>query len=275
MNNYHTHTYRCKHASGDVSDYVRAARLAGLGELGLSDHVPMPDGRWPENRMEMDQLGGYLAAVETARLAEEARTESEGRLRILCGLECEWGPELDSYLREELAGRLCVAYFVSGTHYYLKSGAWQDVYALDSASGLVAYARHFERSLASGLFSFAAHPDLFCLGYLPWDDDARSCARDVLAAAETLRIPLEINGYGMRKPRVTFDGASRWPYPRQEFWDLAAGYDIEVLVNSDAHRPIDTAAGLESGREMAKSRGLRLVETIGRRKPDSRVRTGS
>ena len=25
LKNYHTHTYRCKHASGDVSDYIRAA----------------------------------------------------------------------------------------------------------------------------------------------------------------------------------------------------------------------------------------------------------
>ena len=30
--NYHTHTYRCKHATGDVIDYAKAAIEAAGGE---------------------------------------------------------------------------------------------------------------------------------------------------------------------------------------------------------------------------------------------------
>lgn len=66
MNNYHTHTYRCRHAKGDVADYVAAAAAGGLAELGFSDHCPYPDGRWQANRMDMADLPGYVAAINAA-----------------------------------------------------------------------------------------------------------------------------------------------------------------------------------------------------------------
>ena len=260
MNNYHTHTYRCKHASGDVPDYVEAARAAGLGRLGFSDHVPLPDGRWPANRMGMEELPGYLGAVRQARRAEEGRRDRP--LDILLGLECEWSPDYDTYLRDELLGEAGVDYLVSGTHFYLQDGGWEDAAAIVSAPGLAAYARHLERSLESGLFSFVAHPDLFCMGYLAWDGNAQACARDVLAAAAASGLPVEINGYGMRKPKVPGRGGARFPYPHESFWDLARDYDIRVILSSDAHRPVDVAAGLGEGRAMAETRGLSLAEIV-------------
>jgi histidinol-phosphatase (PHP family) len=260
MNNYHTHTYRCKHASGDVAVYLREARKAGLAEFGFSDHVPLPDGRWSEIRMYMEELPGYVSAVEEAARAEAARPE--GGLRVLLGLECEWAPEYEAYFRDELLGRFGVEYLASGCHFYPVGGDWLNAAAIESPSGLVAYARHFERSLASGLFDFVAHPDLYCMGYLDWDAEARACARDLLAAIEASRLPVEINGYGMRKRRVPGPAGRRWPYPRAEFWELAAEYRIEVMVNSDAHRPIDAAAGLAEGRQIADRCGLRTIDAL-------------
>lgn len=69
MNNYHTHTWRCKHASGTVSDYAREAEKAGINILGISDHTPLPDNRWLRVRMEMNELDPYLSEIDTA--AEE------------------------------------------------------------------------------------------------------------------------------------------------------------------------------------------------------------
>lgn len=262
MNNFHTHTYRCKHASGDVPDYVEAARRAGLGSLGFSDHVPLPDGRWPENRMGLEELPSYLAAVEAAKAAEARPSPARGRVDISCGLECEWSPDYDAFLREDIRGRPEIEYLVSGTHFFLKGGEWRNAAEIGSAAELVAYARHLATSLQSGLFTFVAHPDLFMMGYLPWDEEAKACARDVLGAIAASGLPVEINGYGMRKPSVLAPEGRRWPYPHEGFWDLAASYDLDVIVNSDAHRPVDVAASIEEGRAMARSRGLRLVDTI-------------
>ena len=38
--NYHTHTTRCRHASGTEEAYVQAAIQGGLEILGFSDHTP-------------------------------------------------------------------------------------------------------------------------------------------------------------------------------------------------------------------------------------------
>ncbi len=44
--NYHTHTYRCKHAQGDCQEYVTEALQAGCTTLGFSEHMPLPNDRW-------------------------------------------------------------------------------------------------------------------------------------------------------------------------------------------------------------------------------------
>lgn len=40
--NYHTHTYRCKHAMGNDERIVLNAIKADLDILGFSDHTPWP-----------------------------------------------------------------------------------------------------------------------------------------------------------------------------------------------------------------------------------------
>ena len=42
--NYHTHTARCRHASGEDREYVLAAVQSGVKILGFSDHAPFPTG---------------------------------------------------------------------------------------------------------------------------------------------------------------------------------------------------------------------------------------
>ena len=64
IKNYHTHTYRCQHASGDVEDYCQAAVEQGLQVLGISDHTALPDDRWPNVRMAFSDLPDYTAAID-------------------------------------------------------------------------------------------------------------------------------------------------------------------------------------------------------------------
>lgn len=40
--NYHTHTWRCRHADGTEREYVERAIEGGLKILGFSDHSPYP-----------------------------------------------------------------------------------------------------------------------------------------------------------------------------------------------------------------------------------------
>ena len=95
--NYHTHTYRCKHATGDVPDYCQAAVEQGLTVLGISDHAALPDDRWPGVRMSMLELPEYCGAIDAARQAFPTLT-------LLKGMECEFAPEYASHLEDTLLG---------------------------------------------------------------------------------------------------------------------------------------------------------------------------
>jgi histidinol-phosphatase (PHP family) len=83
MKEFHVHTFRCKHATGDVSDYARLAYEKGYETLGISDHTPLPE--FPvsqEIRMSISELGAYVQAMETAQ-------KDFPGIKILKGMECE------------------------------------------------------------------------------------------------------------------------------------------------------------------------------------------
>ena len=64
LHNFHTHTYRCKHAEGDVEDYCRVAVEQGMSTLGFTDHTALPDDRWVSLRMYYAELPEYSRAID-------------------------------------------------------------------------------------------------------------------------------------------------------------------------------------------------------------------
>ena len=110
--NYHTHTWRCLHASGTEREYVENAIQGGLRILGFSDHTPMPypDGYVSNVKMLPDQLEDYVDTV--LKLKQEYRDDIEIRL----GLEVEYYPALFEALLE-LVRPYPIEYFLLAQHY--------------------------------------------------------------------------------------------------------------------------------------------------------------
>lgn len=251
--NWHTHTYRCKHADGDVVDYCRAASAQGLTTLGFSDHAPLPDGRWSSVRMEMAQLREYADAIDGAR------DEFPG-LRIVKGLECEYVPELAEWYRDVFRGEYGMDYLVGGAHWYPYDGRWESLYGTPMTKAMLrAYTDYVIESIVSGLFAFIAHPDLFGNAYYVWDGEARACSFDLLSAAASENIPLEINAYGLRKPLIDTPSGLRRKYPWLPFWALAGECGVRAIVNSDAHEPRNVAGDMEEAAGIAQRFGLVVV----------------
>ncbi|MFO7976902.1 MAG: histidinol-phosphatase [Candidatus Hydrogenedentota bacterium] len=252
--NYHTHTYRCKHATGDVADYCRAAKDAGLTVLGISDHAALPDNRWRSVRMDYAEREAYCAAIEQAQ-------ERFDDLTVLKSMECEYDPAYRAYFEDELLGRLELDYLIGAAHFIPHNGRYIGVYGgITDAASLHSYTRAYVELIEWDLFAFIAHPDLFGNSYLEWDAEAVACAKAILQAAETHRVPLEINGYGFRKEWVQTSEGHRPMYPWARFWELAAEYNIEVVISSDAHHPEDVAANLDDGAQLATQFGLRVAD---------------
>lgn len=254
--NLHTHTYLCQHAVGDVNDYCKEAIDKKLNILGISDHTPLPDNRWQNERMDLAELLTYCQSIEQAR-------EEFPELIILKAMECEYADEYASFYRDELLGRLQFDYLIGAVHYFPHNGEWFDLYnnSLDAPT-LTSYAKYFIDSMKSDLFLFMAHPDIFGYAYFNWDANAKACSRDILEAASALKVPLEINGNGFRKPMIkTLDGM-RLKYPWEKFWEMASKYEIEVVANSDAHKPKDVVGNIQDAIAIGEKYNLKFSKLV-------------
>lgn len=233
----HTHTWRCQHAEGDVVAYARIAAAGGCRVLGISDHMPHPDGRWADVRMGIADLDAYEAAVALA-------SREVPDLEIVLGMECEYLPELDTFYEDELKGRRGYRYLIGAGHYIEVDGRWRGAFEnAKTPAGLRAYASILERTMASGHFAFIAHPDCVGAGIDAMSPDVEACFHDICAAAVATGTPLELNAYGLRKGWKDTAEGRRPGYPWDPFWAIAAEAGVRVVRSSDAHRPQDVLHG--------------------------------
>lgn len=253
MRDYHTHTFRCKHARGDVEDYAKIAVSNRYEVLGISDHTPLPDSRYQASRMEMDDLEGYVEVFHRAQ-------KTYPQLKMLLGLECEYLKDYHGFYKDEILGRYGMDYLILGQHFFRSRGEMFFIYqGPGGKEELKAYADYLVKGMESGLFAFVAHPDVFGVFYELWDEETKACSRYIIEAAQALKIPLEINGYGFRKGERAYKNVTRYQYPLTPFWEMVSHYDVEVVINADAHKPEDVAFQPEAW-DLAQRFGLKIAD---------------
>ena len=255
MFNYHTHTYRCKHAEGDVRQYASEAVRAGIKVLGMSDHIPYSDGRWSSSRMEFHEMEGYVRAVDEA-------AETFPELKIFRALESEYLPEYADYYRK-MKEKWSLDYMIGAVHWFPFRGEWLPMSQMTTPDMLKSFTDHMISIIESGMFLFIAHPDNFGSGYLSWDEHTESCSREIIRASVRNNVPLEINGYGFRKRKISTPEGERRQYPLDSFWKIAGEYSAPVIFNSDAHKPEDVNANREDGEALIRLYNLKTVDPMG------------
>ncbi len=253
MPNFHTHTFRCNHCKGDVEDYVSAAKAEGADILGFADHAPLPPGRWSEHRMRIDELEQYLDAIDESR-------KKNPDMRLYAGLECEYSESLLQYLDENIFKNSRFDFLIGAEHWVPFRGDWVFVDDVSTVQHLVAYAENQTAMMESGYFLFIAHPDLFMQGYQSWDSNAKACARDILAVAESLRVPVEINGNGFSSTDIRTELGVDKKYPYDSFWETASEYDVQAVCSTDAHDPSEVVSPLAKCMEIVCRYGLTVVD---------------
>lgn len=250
--NYHTHTYRCKHAYGNIDEYVEEAIKQNVVSLGISDHTPLPDNRWLAVRMHIDELPEYIDEIDSAKL------KYQDQIHIMKGMECDWAPQYAGFYQDVLLDKYQFDYLIGASHWFPCAGKWQVSFEINTPKQLIAYAEFYAQAIASGLFSFMAHPDVFCANY-DWDNIAVEGSQIILQAAHDHNVPLEINGYGFRKKISKLPSGERVGYPYHKFWEMAADYKIKVFCNSDAHMPEDVIAGIDDAQALVEQFNLQKV----------------
>ena len=253
--NYHTHTPRCNHASGEEEEYVLSAIESGMRKLGFSDHCPYifkTAGYYSTYRMRPELFEGYCK--EVLRLKEEYKD----RINIHLGLEAEYYPELfDSFL--DFIKEQPIEYLILGQHFlgnevmeHYNGEATDDVRLLER------YVKQTIEALDTGRFTYLCHPDLFY--FTGSDRDYEKWMRKLCQAARERDIPLEINQLGIMTNRN---------YPNSLFWKIAGEEGCKGIIGSDAHSPKDVyRADIEAvSRKIAGDNGIELIEGLALIKP--------
>lgn len=228
--NYHTHTKRCGHASGEDEEYVKAAIEAGYRELGFTDHCPWPYSESfyrPGVRMHMSELSEYLESIQ------ELKEKYKDQIHIYAGLECEYFKEYFETLKEF---RKKCDYLLFGVH-WRKSEETGEMSSSEciKPEELAMFAENTIEGMESGLFLYVNHPDHLFSSYPRFDDCCMELSRKITRKSKQLDIPLEYNLYGLRKrSKGQFSGLG---YPCEDFWRVAAEEGCRVVIGCDAHDP--------------------------------------
>ena len=248
LSDYHTHTPLCHHAEGAPLEYAQAAKAAGLAEIGLSDHNPMPEA-FDDWRMAREDLPRYLQWVEEAR-------QAMGDFPVRLGLECDY---LSGHLPwlEQTAQMAPWDYLIGSVHYIDDGVAVDDPKHLSrwrNASDLAwmweRYWQLYAEMIQSRLFDIHAHPDLAKrFGLRPAGDLRRFYEASIEALAAT-GAALEVSTAGLRKD-------VREIYPAREMLEMAFAAGVPIVINSDAHRPQDVGADYSQALALVRSVGYR------------------
>lgn len=236
--NYHTHTFLCKHAIGDVEDYVKRAIQLGYHTIAITDHGPFTkelQKKLASRRMSIEQYDEiYLDHLQ------RARNNYKSEIKVLFGVEIEYMEELKA-LYEKFKKELDL--LVLGQHYIFVNGKYISIFDHPlTEDEIEIYTNTVVKGLETGLFKILAHPEIFAWNIKDWDKKCEEVSKKIIASAIKNNVVLEINVNGIRnsyyQDKVFYqNGEINFPYPRREFWLLAKQMNARIIINDDAHAP--------------------------------------
>ena len=221
--NYHTHTTRCKHATGEDREYVEAAIQAGLKILGFADHCPWvyQDKNFVSGiRMTPREAEGYFYSLESLK------KEYEKDIKIYIGFETEHCPDMIP-AQDKLLEGYPLDYMICGQHFL--GAEYVSFYSGSPHSNedfLKDYVDTAIDGINSGRYLYIAHPDL--VNFTGEEKIYRFHMKRLCEALKEKNIPIEINLLGLSEGRR---------YPSGRFLQIAKETGNTAIIGIDAHAP--------------------------------------
>lgn len=256
-NNYHTHTIRCGHASGEDEEYILEAIALGLNELGFSDHIMLPDHQQIGIRGDYALLDDYIDSLT------KLREKYKDRIKIYIGFEAEAMKEYFHYYRSLLDSKR-IDYLILGNHCEVNNGQLKSFFShLTTKKDVYKYTKTLIKGMKTGLFKCVAHPDYFMGSYLKWDKFTIKCSKMICRTAKRKKIPLEYNFGSIRSGMKIVGDEYRFSYPHDNFWKIAKKYKCKIILGLDCHRPQDfTHPNNDLGYQKVKELDLTVMNKL-------------
>lgn len=220
---FHVHTFRCGHAE-DVPDecYIQKAINMGASDIWFTDHAPFPNDPFG-HRMPYSQLDEYVQTLSELK-------KKYHEITIHIGLETEYIPSYDKKgYYEQLLKIPEIEMLLLGQHI----AEIADEPPKYSFSETEEFLRENEykllgnamiQGIKTGYFDFIAHPDRIFRKCSEWNDETEKISLEIINAAMSMNIPLEMNLSSLEKPENY----------KAEFWRLVPN-DAKRVIGLDAH----------------------------------------
>lgn len=252
----HMHTPLCRHAIGEPGAYAEIGCAAGLKGIVFTCHNPIPGGYGAGTRMEIAELRRYVAMVR------DAAEVWAGRLDVRLGIESDYAPGLEPWLRE-LHAMADFEYLLGSVH--PQTPEYGERYGGDDHVAFQrAYFEHLAMAAESGQFDCISHPDLIKnMIPLQWDvAGAMAFIHPCLDRIAATGVAMELNTSGSYKSIQQVN-------PGPEMLAEMRRRDIPVVLGSDAHRPDRVGDGFGAALELLAATGYTQVSyVIERRRHD-------
>lgn len=233
----HVHTRLCRHAVGEMEDYVRVAQERGLKQLFFLEHLERGIDYFERTWLTEDDFDEYF------RCGRELQEKYRGQLEIGLGVEVGYNPQQREELLSALAARkwarIGISYHfmaVAGLHYNLVSRRRENLDSLGElgvAKVLSAYFATLLEAVEVLPGHFVCHLDAAMRHHpeVRLESGHYHQIEEILAAMARRGMALEINASGLARRGQ--------PYPAREIIAEAVRRGIPLTAGSDSHRPED------------------------------------
>jgi len=240
------HTTLCKHATGEIGEYVQAARKKGLKEICFTDHIPAPDGYDADHRMEITLFPSYRDTI--IKLRRNSRNPA-----ILFGIEADYYNGCEKFLKKWLVEQDFD--LVLGSIHYIRYWGFDNPderTVWDSVDVPETWREYFDllRKLAdSRFYDVVGHLDIpKKFGYRPDNSLLKDMVAPALDAISKAGMAIELNTSGLRKTVKEI-------YPSLAILKMANERGIPICFGSDAHRPEEVGYAFDKALKLAKEAG--------------------
>lgn len=269
LEDWHTHSSFCRHATGNLEQYVKAAINKKLHVIGLSAHFPydvlegienMP---YHEYSMPKDELDSFV--LNAINLREKYKNQISVKIAFELDFVEKQVDKHHKYL-ERYSDQID---YIIGSIHNLETTLFPGLFAFDDFRFLkyynkfedtdeifMNYFKTMQAMISSEQFHFTTigHFDLpKKFNTLP--NNQELIMKEGIKALEMAKkrdIVIEINTSGLRKP-------IKEQYPSKEFIKEMFNLGIDVVLGSDAHHPNEIAHEFKSLISLLKKIGYKRL----------------
>jgi len=275
---WHTHNSLCKHAVGNIEDYIKSAIELDLNVIGISDHFPyeylsseipsLEDIPYENYAMPTNKLEYYILQLDNLK------EKYLNQIHVRSAFEIDFFKHQDRILNKYLKSYLNKLDYILGSVHVLFGKA--GIFAFDDGRFLNKYKEYdgndeiyieYYDSLQVMIKSPTFELDIVTHFDLPkkFDkkvEDEDNVMEKVIETLELVKkhdLTVEINTSGLRKK-------VKEQYPSIDIIKHIYDLDIPILLGSDAHKPEDLAYDFKSMTKMLKNIGFNQLAHFEKRK---------